>query len=287
MTLGIASENQIRAASVEEIQARYSELNAMLTLRIGQMAESCTVSNTLVVYAAGFIHSPSNVTALLSLIDLPGLDEPTRWYGYEWDWGTDNQGTYPTGIVSLARSGTSFSTPLPKFSRPPTPAVGALTQMPVPWQVLQANLDAAIPTSRRTALLAWVAAVLHPDLFWNWLDFSYQNNPAKWGKLFQYSHSNLFGKKPFSMLRYESLLRRRFPEIINPYLEMVSDLRDQAQLAAANENPEEYARIEAVLASMGQSIEVASNEVVEHTPETVGLGQNTFSTNIVEFILDE
>lgn len=223
------------------------------------------VSNVFPVYMAGYIHSKAAIPVLLDRIEWNGANEPRdRYY----------RAPSSSGGVGSVRL-----FPVPLFPQPPTPSVGALTQMPVAWDVLQQELESPHASRRRMELLAWVAMVHHPSNYTTWLNQSMSADSNRWEHLAAYTSTNLVGRKPFYMGVYTGC-QEFAPETRILYDRCIAELWRRRTAAVADGDFALKAAAEEILASMGQPEQ-------EPSPEEWGDSIELVTENVdVEEILD-
>lgn len=137
---------------LEGLVAIYNDLVCDNLAHVQASGADGVVTNVYPVYMAGYLHSTSAIPILLERLEWEGANEPVRYYHRP-------PTILPSGLPAIRIGMVSC------YPRPPTPSVGALTQIPVSWETLQSELMMANPTSRRAQLLAWVASVRHPSGF--------------------------------------------------------------------------------------------------------------------------
>lgn len=251
----------LEEASLDSLSALYDQLLRDNLSNVFASGQGGTVTNVFPVYMAGYLHSPLAIPVLLERIDWPGMNEPeSRYYKPIPEGGIQS--------VSDVRL-----TPSPFWSKPPTPSVGALTQMPVDWPTLQAALGEAIPDSERCRLLAWVASVRHPEDFSAWLAGNMATNSTVWANLAAYSATNLVGRKPYYMGGYAGCWGFSFHSMISQYKMCVEELRQRACTAEISGRTNEYNCVVSVLNSMSEPVRKPTFneewESTEHAHEAV------------------
>lgn len=247
-------------ASLDSLSALYSQLLADNLSDVLASGQNGTVTNVFPVYMAGYLHSPLAIPVLMERIDWAGMNEPERLY---------YQPIPEGGIQSISDV---RLTPSPLWPKPPTPSVGALTQMPVDWPTLQTALDAANPDSERCRLLAWVASVRHPEDFAAWLTGNVATNSTVWANLATYSMTNLVGRKPYYMGGYSGCWGFSFHQMVFQYKMCVEELRRRVAVAEVSGNSNEYSSVVSVLTSMGEPVRKPTfNEEWEATEHIQGI----------------
>lgn len=228
----------------------YARIERTLCDLIRESSSPTTVSNVFAVYGAGYIHSSNAIPLLFDIIAAAGMNEPRRLYSDATPW--DDPEEPPEGEVFFV----SFNQSI--YPKPPTPAVGALTQMPVPFDSLKRAMSSDGTDDRSRELFAWVAAAKYGPEFFGWLDGEFEANPGKWRSLKSFADKRLTGRKPFAMVIYGSHLKKVVGKDIWQFDRMVSSLRDRAKTAKKDGDETSYRRIESCLAAMGEPVEKAT-----------------------------
>ena len=228
----------------------YARIERTLYDLIRESSSPAVVSNVFAVYGAGYIHSSNAIPLLFDIIAAAGMNEPRRLYSDTTPW--DDPEEPPEGeVVSV-----SFNQSI--YPKPPTPAVGALTQMPVSFDSLKRAMSSDGTDDRARELFAWVAAAKYGPEFFVWLDGKFEANPGKWQSLKSFADKRLTGRKPFAMVIYGSHLKKVVGKDIWQFDWMVSSLRDRAKTAKKDGDETSYRRIESCLAAMGEPVEKAT-----------------------------
>ena len=228
----------------------YARIERTLCDLIRESSSPAVVSNVFAVYGAGYIHSSNAIPLLFDIIAAAGMNEPRRLYSDTTPW--DDPEEPPEGEVVFV----SFNQSI--YPKPPTPAVGALTQMPVPFDSLKRAMSSGGTDDRSRELFAWVAAAKYGPEFFGWLDGEFEANPGKWRSLKSFADKRLTGRKPFAMVIYGSHLKKVVGKDIWQFDWMVSSLRDRAKTAKKDGDETSYRRIESCLAAMGEPVEKAT-----------------------------
>jgi len=228
----------------------YARIERTLYDLIRESSSPAVVSNVFAVYGAGYIHSSNAIPLLFDIIAAAGMNEPRRLYSDTTPW--DDPEEPPEGEVVFV----SFNQSI--YPKPPTPAVGALTQMPVSFDSLKRAMSSDGTDDRARELFAWVAAAKYGPDFFVWLDGEFEANPGKWQSLKSFADKRLTGRKPFAMVIYGSHLKKVVGKDIWQFDWMVSSLRDRAMTAKKDGDETSYRRIESCLAAMGEPVEKAT-----------------------------
>lgn len=238
------------AAEAAKCLSTYSRIERRLCELIIGSSSPSVVSNVFAVYGVGYIHSSNAIPILIDIVSAEGLNEPGRLYSDKTPW--DEPAVPERGEVH------SVSFNLSIYPKPPTPAVGALTQMPVSLEALELAISADTTDNRSQEMLAWVAAAKYGTLFFDWLHNEYKDTPEKWQTLKDFADKRLVGRKLFSMEIYSQQLKKQFGSDIWEYDEMVRSLRKQAKDAKENSDEISYERIVSCLGAMGEPVEKPS-----------------------------
>ena len=140
------------------------------------------------------------------------------------------------------------------YPKPPTPAVGALTQMPVSFDSLKRAMSSDGTDDRARELFAWVAAAKFGSSFFDWLDDEFKANPDKWRSLKEFADKRLIGRKPFAMDLYGPILKRALGKDIWQYDQMVETLRKRGEEAKERDDADSLRRIVLCLEIMGKPL---------------------------------
>ncbi len=254
---------------LDGIVAIYNDLVCDNLARVQASGADGVVTNVYPVYMAGYLHSTSAIPILLERLEWEGANEPVQYYHRP-------STTLPSGLPAIRIGMVSL------FPRPPTPSVGALTQIPVPWETLQSELMVANPTSQRAKLLAWVASVRHPSNFTSWLDSAYQASPSQWEELKVYASTNLVGRKPFSMDFYRNCPGFCFWEACFRYDRNVSELRRRVAEEESASGTGALPALFSVLQAMGQPDHAPTPTELLEAVELVSEGGNGVVPDLIE-----
>ena len=246
---------------LEGIITMYNDLVRDNLAHVQASGTDGVVTNVYPVYMAGYLHSTSAIPILLERLEWEGANEPIQYYYRPSTTLPSGSPTMRIGMVS-------------RYPRPPTPSVGALTQIPVPWETLQSELMMANPTSQRAKLLAWVASVRHPSDFQSWLDSAHQASPTQWGELAVYASTNLVGRKPFSMNFYRNCPGFCFGELRSRYDRSVSELRRRVAEEESASGTGALPALFSALHTMGQPDHAPTSMEVLEAVELVSEGEN-------------
>ena len=255
--------------TLEGIVAIYNDLVCDNLAHVQTSGADGVVTNVYPVYMAGYLHSTSAIPILLERLEWEGANEPIQYYHRP-------STTLPSGLPAIRIGMVSL------YPRPPTPSVGALTQIPVPWETLQSELMMANPTSRRAQLLAWVASVRHPSDLQSWLNSAYQANPGQWGELAVYASTNLVGRKPFSMDFYMNCPGFCFWEARFRYDRNVSELRRRVAEEESASGTGALPALFSALHVMGQPDHAPTPTEVLESVELVSEEENGDISDLIE-----
>ena len=239
----VGANDFLKTISLEGFRTIYGDLERENLALIQTTGNSGVVSNVFPVYMAGYMHSTSAIPILLERLEWPGANEPVKMYGRA-------SGDSPINDFHEIRIGLASRLP-----QPPTPAVGALTQIPIPWETIRQELECSQSATRRQELLAWVASVRAPDAFASWLANALQADSNRWGYVASYAATNLVGRKPFYMGSYSTCRDFCCMEAKVLYDDCVAELRRRAQ---DNLSQTDLEAIVAILSTMGQPMEEPS-----------------------------
>ena len=230
----------LKTIPLEGFRTIYGDLERDNLALIQTTGGNGVVSNVFPVYMAGYMHSTSAIPILLERLEWPGANEPIKMYGrVSGDLTINDFHEIRIGLAS-------------RLPQPPTPAVGALTQIPIPWETIRQEMECSQSATRRQELLAWVASVQAPDAFASWLADAMQADSNRWGYVASYAATNLVGRKPFYMGSYSTCRDFCCVEAKALYDGCVVELRRRVQDNPSQPNLEAIA---AILSTMGQTIE--------------------------------
>ena len=233
-------------AEAAAMLSAYARIERTICERISESASPAIVSNVFAVYGAGYIHSSNAIPILFERIAAKGMDEPGRLYSDTTPWDEPEEPT--NGEVRLV----SFNRSI--YPKPPTPAVGALTQMPVTLDALERAISSDDAEGRARELFAWVAAAKFGSSFFDWLDDEFKANPDKWRSHKEFADKRLIGRKPFAMDLYGPILKRALGKDIWQYDQMVETLRKRGEEAKERDDADSLRRIVHCLETMGKPL---------------------------------
>ena len=254
LTTIVIGGTYLEEASPAELSQLYDYLILDNLQRVEASGANGIVTNVFPVYMAGFLHSTSAIPILLERIDWPGSNEPEQHYYRP-----------PSAEVGQSLSAVRVGL-ISRQSKPPTPSVGALTQIPVDWPTLRSKLEVSDAESDRTRLLAWVAAVKHESEFFNWLELSRQSDSNRWDSLAIYAQTNLVGRKPYYMGDYGGSTGFCCHGVESLFNLCVAEWRRRADLALDAGDESSYSNAVEALARMGEPVQKpTAHEIWERT----------------------
>ena len=234
----------------------YRALESNVCARIATCFDSSGITNVYPVYAAGYIHSREAVPLLARLIDVKSVDEPAKYYHPSFEW--EKEETEPRADKPFV-----VGRPSPLFPKPPTPAVAALTQTPIPFETLT-NFISSADSDRRRQYFAWVAAAKYPERYFPWIAGLEDNAPDWWSDLREYTDSHLIGRKPFAVYIYKPSLILTIGADLWKFDQNADRLRAMVSAAAAKGDNETVAAISSCLREMGLPVSKPTlSEIVE------------------------
>ena len=243
-------------AFVQTALDEYRALESNVCARIATCFDSSGITNVYPVYAAGYIHSREAVPLLARLIDVKSVDEPAKYYhpSFKWEKEETESGADKPFVVRR---------PSPLFPKPPTPAVAALTQTPIPFEALT-DFIASADSDRRRKYFAWVAAAKYPERYFPWIAGLEDNAPDWWSDLREYTDSRLIGRKPFAVYIYKPSLILTIGADLWKFDQNADRLRAMVSAAAAKGDNETVVAISSCLCEMGLPVSKPTlSEIVE------------------------
>ena len=249
--------------ATESALEEYRGMESNVCAKISSCFDSAGITNVYPVYAAGYIHSREAIPLIVSLIDVKAVDEPAKYYHPSFKWGDDGTGVETNKPFVVGR-------PSSLFPKPPTPAVAALTQMPVSFESLT-NLIVSANTDSQRKYLAWVAAAKYPNRYFPWVGKRKDNDPDRWSSLYEYSTARLIGRKPFAVHIYKPSMILSVGLDIWKFDQTADRLRAMASEAMTAGDDEMVAAVSSCLQEMGLTV---SKPTLSEILESVELVQD-------------
>lgn len=230
--------------SIPSVLDNYRILDRSLVASIETNNSETLILNPFPIFAAGWIHSRESIPILIQYICATNGSEQksASWVPVSaLDWA---DGKLPDNPFCK-----------PYYVIPPTPASAALTQTPVSMEVLTEAIHHSEKGSRRTELLAWVAAARFGTNFLEHAASMAAQGNDTWTYVSEYVKTKLLNAKPFPIRQF----RPRMPSIIvDKYDHLVRELRRCLEVAKENGNESEIEIILSALKELG--VENTDNE---------------------------
>ena len=232
--------------ATESALEEYRGAESNICAKISACFNSTGITNVYPVYAAGYIHSREAIPLIVSLIDVKAVAEPAKYYHPSFKWEDDGTGVETNKPFVVGR-------PSSLFPRPPTPAVAALTQMPISFETLT-NLIVSANTDLKRQHFAWVAAAKYPNQYFLWIGALKDNAPDQWTNLYEYSTARLIGRKPFAVHIYKPSMILSVGLDVWKYDKTADRLRSMASEAMLAGDDGMVAAVSSCLQEMGLTI---------------------------------
>ena len=224
---------------IDEGLSRYRVLCAEATNAL-EADNLATNVDVYPVYFAGWLHASNTIPVLLERLEYPGANEPGK------------RSIVPRcGNINPIVITRGSSIP----PAPPTPAAGALSQLPLDF-VAFTNLICLAGNTRRAELLAWSATARYGSMFTQFMDNEAAKNTEPWVWISDVRRREWEPTPSVWLINY----RNKFPKAASDeYVQIFESFRALAEQAEQNGDAEELNRCKAALAEIGHPFDEDQN----------------------------